>query len=280
MAWTVPPWLAAAVTGGALVLGTALESARPLRRRVAPALRRRARNLAMGAVSLLVAGPLQLLLVLPLARSVHGSGLGMLGLVELPPGLELAAALLLLDYTLWSWHWANHRVPLLWRFHAVHHADPDMDASTALRFHFGELALAALFRCAQVALVGASPSHVALSAMVLTASALFHHSNLRLPFGLERRLVHLVVTPRMHGIHHSVVREERDSNYSSVLSAWDRLHGTLRLDVPQEDVTIGLPSREDQRLLPMLARPFRRTRAPTREPLRPPTGRPTARLAP
>jgi sterol desaturase/sphingolipid hydroxylase (fatty acid hydroxylase superfamily) len=133
-------------------------------------------------------------------------------------------------------------VPWLWRFHVVHHIDRDLDASTALRFHFAELLVSLPWRAAQVVTIGVSPLAFSAWQTALLVSIMFHHSNLRLPIGVERRLVRFVVTPRMHGIHHSVVRAETDSNWSSGLTFWDRLHGTLRLDVPQDAITIGVPA--------------------------------------
>jgi sterol desaturase/sphingolipid hydroxylase (fatty acid hydroxylase superfamily) len=166
----------------------------------------------------------------------------------------------LLDYTLYLWHVLTHRVPLLWRFHLVHHVDLDLDASTALRFHFGEMALSVPYRLLQVALIGADPAAVALWQVLLVASILFHHSNVRLPAGLERVLVRVIVTPRMHGIHHSDFENETHSNWSSLLSAWDYLHGTLVLSVPQAEVAVGVPPYREPRqvtLGKMLALPFR-----------------------
>src|SRR3954463_5472354 len=139
----------------------------------------------------------------------------------------------------------THRVPALWRFHQVHHCDLDMDASTALRFHFAEMAISVPYRAAQVALIGVAPRPLSIWQTFLFVSILFHHSNLRLPLWLERRLAPLIVTPRMHGIHHSIIEEETNSNWSSGLTLWDRLHGTLRLDVPQSEIEIGVAAYRD-----------------------------------
>jgi sterol desaturase/sphingolipid hydroxylase (fatty acid hydroxylase superfamily) len=169
----------------------------------------------------------------------------------------------LLDYTLWWWHWATHRVPFLWRFHLVHHVDRDLDASTAIRFHFGELTLSIPYRILQVLLIGVDARGLWLSQTILFASILFHHSNARLPARIERLLVRLIVTPRMHGIHHSDSEEETNSNWSSLLSAWDFLHRTSRLDVPQESITIGVPAYDDPHdvtLGKILALPFQHQR--------------------
>lgn len=240
--------------GGALVVGAFgallwLERRRPLRRAVEPKLRRAARNLAFAAVT---GGVLQIAekpLVEPLAAMVERRRWGLLKRAELPLWLETTLALILLDYTLYLWHVLTHRVGWLWRFHLVHHVDLDLDASTALRFHFAEMALSVPWRAAQVVLVGVSPRSLSLWQTLLLLSILFHHSNVRLPLAFERRLNRILVTPRMHGIHHSTLREERDSNWSSGLTVWDWLHGTLRLNVPQEEIVVGVEAyREPQEL--------------------------------
>jgi sterol desaturase/sphingolipid hydroxylase (fatty acid hydroxylase superfamily) len=168
-----------------------------------------------------------------------------------------------MDLTFYWWHRANHRIPLLWRFHNIHHLDPDLDVSTAFRFHFGELAFSSAFRVAQIALIGPSLGSILVYETVFQAGTLFHHSNLRLPIPLERRLVRLIVTPRMHGIHHSHVRGETNSNYATVFSFWDRLHRTLGLNIPQDAIDIGIPGyagERDNALVNALLAPFRAQR--------------------
>ena len=124
-----------------------------------------------------------------------------------------------------------------------------------------ELLASVPWRLAQVVVIGAAPEALARWQSALFLSVLFHHSNLRLPLALERALALVMVTPRQHGIHHSVVPAEMDSNWSSLLNVWDRLHGTLRLDVPQEAITIGLPSGHESPALPfarLMTMPFER----------------------
>ena len=150
-----------------------------------------------------------------------------------------------MDYTVYWWHVATHKVPFLWRFHLVHHDDLDLDASTAIRFHFVDMAMSAPYRAAQVALLGVSPRAFRIWQSWFFFAILFHHSNMRLPRRFERRLAFMVTTPRMHGIHHSAVRDETDSNWSSGFAFWDHLHGSFRLDVPQEDIVIGVPGYRD-----------------------------------
>jgi len=235
----------------------------PLRPRVRP---RRQRLVTNGAVAL-VAGVVERLAVLPVvawtAVHVEHAGLGAAPLVPGPPWLRTVVALLVLDYTLYVWHRLNHTVPLLWRFHSVHHTDLDLDASTAVRFHAGEMVATVAVRAAQIAVAGAGPWVALAYEGVMQAATLFHHANVRLPLGLERRLQWLVVTPRMHGIHHSIEERETSSNWSVVLSIWDRLHGTLRLAGQERPPTIGLPAYRDPAELGfarLMAMPFERQR--------------------
>lgn len=148
-----------------------------------------------------------------------------------------------------SRHVLTHKVPFLWRFHQVHHVDLDLDASTALRFHALEMALSVPWRAAQVLVFGVSTKGLALWQTLTLMEILFHHSNIRLPAGLERRLCRIIVTPRMHGIHHSIVQEETDSNWSTIFSWPDYVHGTLKLNVPQDEITIGVPAYQDPKEL-------------------------------
>lgn len=159
-----------------------------------------------------------------------------------PSYIKLIVSFLILDYTNYLWHVINHKIPLLWRFHVVHHSDHDLDISTAFRFHFGELVGSVFYRGAFVLLSGVSPFNVLLYELIFEAATQFHHSNMRLPYVLEKVLCKVIVTPRMHGIHHSVVKNETDSNYSVIFSFWDRLHNTIRLNVKQDAVTIGVPA--------------------------------------
>jgi sterol desaturase/sphingolipid hydroxylase (fatty acid hydroxylase superfamily) len=187
------------------------------------------------------------------------SGFGLLQWLDLPAVAEFAIAFLLLDLTFYYWHVANHRFSLLWRIHNVHHVDPDLDVSTAFRFHFAEVALSTGFRVLQIALIGPAVLTYAIYEVAFQAGTLFHHSNIRLPEKLERRMNLALVTPRMHGIHHSQVRKETNSNFGVVFSWWDRLHRTLGLDVPQARIVIGIPgySRDDDnRLSRLFAQPF------------------------
>lgn len=245
---------------GAAAALLCVEVLRPLRQRQhEPKLRRMKRNSIVGAISAATVQLCEQPIVMPIARYAERRGWGLLPFLNLPRPLRTIAALIALDYTLYLWHIIVHRVPWLWRFHRVHHADLDLDASTAIRFHFGELVASVPWRAAQVLLIGVEPRTLQTWQRLTLMSVLFHHSNVRLPAHIERVLGYLLVTPRMHGIHHSRAPEDMDSNWSSGLSVWDRVHGTLRQDVPQDNIDIGVPALESPKevTLPrMLVAPF------------------------
>jgi sterol desaturase/sphingolipid hydroxylase (fatty acid hydroxylase superfamily) len=260
----------AAVIGGGLALFAALERRRPLRRRVESQVVRSGRNAAIGGVALVVSTLLQMALARRLSAWRERRVPGVVSLLGLPRPFDDVASFALLDYTLWIWHRANHRQPLLWRFHLVHHIDLDLDASTALRFHFGEMALSVLFRALQVALIGPTRRALSIWQDALFASILFHHSNLSLPRRCERLLALLLVTPRMHGIHHSACRDHAESNWSSLLSLWDHLHGTYRSEPSAETIVIGVPAWQEPQevtLGRMLVQPFAAQRDDWQEPV-------------
>jgi sterol desaturase/sphingolipid hydroxylase (fatty acid hydroxylase superfamily) len=234
--------LAPVVVGSAFLALTALERRRPLRRVREAKWRHVSRNIVFAGAAAATVNLLERPLVEPLANVVERRRYGLLYLYRLPRSLHVILAVVLLDYTLYLWHVLAHRVPWLWRFHLVHHVDRDLDASTALRFHAGELALSIPWRAMQIAAIGVPPDALTIWQNLLLLSILFHHSNIELPIDVERLVARVVVTPRIHGIHHSIVPEETDSNWSSGLTLWDRLHGTLRLDVPQQGITIGVPA--------------------------------------
>jgi len=250
----------ALATFGVLVY---LEIRRPLRESVESKMIRNSRNLTVAGIAAVALQLAERPVVAPLTKLVERKNWGLLKLVRLPRWLETTLAVALLDYTLYIWHVLTHRIPFLWRFHVVHHVDLDLDASTALRFHFAEMIISVAWRATQIIIIGVSPVSFAAWQAFLFPSILFHHSNVRLPIDLERKLQNLIVTPRMHGIHHSIVRQETDSNWSSGLTVWDFLHGTLKTDVPQNEIIIGVPAYREpdevilSKILPM---PFEKQR--------------------
>ncbi len=247
----------------AFLLIAALEWRRPLRRQVHGTLGRVARNLVLSLPSVLVMRAAMLPLPLAIAARAERARFGLLHALRLPRPLAAAVGVVLMDYLYYWWHVALHRDKNLWRLHQVHHTDLDMDVSTAVRFHFGEMVLTTGLYAASVPLIGLSPGVFVLFLVIFELAVQFQHSNWRLPLQLERVLNRALVTPRMHGIHHSIVQRETDANWGTVFPWWDVLHRTLRRDVPQGELTIGVPGYRDERELTvgdLLAMPFRRPR--------------------
>jgi sterol desaturase/sphingolipid hydroxylase (fatty acid hydroxylase superfamily) len=185
---------------------------------------------------------------------------GLFNRVELPAWLPVLAAVVLLDLLLYLQHVLFHSVPALLRLHAVHHADPDFDVTTGVRFHPLEILISAALKLAAVTALGAPVVAVLIFEVLLNAAAMFNHANVSLPGWLERPVRHLLVTPDMHRIHHSVRESERNSNYGFGLSVWDRWLGTYT-PAAQGELDIGLTSWRDERavatLRGVLSMPFR-----------------------
>jgi sterol desaturase/sphingolipid hydroxylase (fatty acid hydroxylase superfamily) len=252
-----------AVLAGGYALLFALERAFPLRRPKSRLLPRLEANFVVSLVAFVAV----IAVVSPVSEGALAwatrSTFGLMNWLALPPTAEFAATFLLLDLSFYYWHVANHRVPLLWRFHNAHHIDPDLDVTTAFRFHFVEVGFSAGFRLVQILAIGPALATYAIYELCFQLGTLFHHSNLRSPAAIEPILTAVIVTPRVHGIHHSRIQRETNSNFGVVFSWWDRLHGTLDLDVPQDRIVIGVPgyaSETDNRPWSCLAMPFRRQR--------------------
>jgi len=191
-------------------------------------LRHAARNLTLGVLN---AGIAAVAFATLLALATEGAaryGLGLAAWLGLGGVARLLALLLLFDAWMYAWHRLNHRAPWLWRFHRAHHSDPDVDVTTALRFHPGEIVLSAAARLLIVPLLGMRLGELLVYEAILFPVIAFHHSNVALPERWDRWLRWLIVTPGMHRVHHSDYQPETDSNYASILSVWDRLFVTLR----------------------------------------------------
>jgi sterol desaturase/sphingolipid hydroxylase (fatty acid hydroxylase superfamily) len=186
-------------------------------------------------------------------------GFGLFNLTDWPRWVEAAAAFVILDFAVWLQHVAMHRWPLLWRMHAVHHSDRDLDATTALRFHPFELIVSMLYKSAWVALLGV-PVLVALTfELWLNLNALFNHSNIKLPPRADNWLRTLLVTPDMHLVHHSFVPADQRRNYGFALTIWDRMFGTYA--AYRSEQPVGLANMQDERPAKVfwsLALPFRK----------------------
>ena len=168
--------------------------------------------------------------------------IGLLNQVAWPGWVKLVIALIVLDLAIWAQHWVSHKVPLFWRLHQVHHADRDIDVTTAIRFHPVEIGLSMLWKIVVVAALGASAFAVFLFEVILNGCAMFNHANIALPQWLDRILRLFIVTPDMHRVHHSVLRREHDSNYGFNLSIWDRLFRTYTAqpEAGHQGMTVGL----------------------------------------
>lgn len=218
-----------------------LERRFPLRERKIPKMRRlwtNAKLIPLASLSLRFALVPAMVKAAALAGKHRFGLINQLGLKTLPADI---LSFLLLDYGNYLWHRLTHRIPWLWRFHQVHHADMDMDVSTALRFHIGEMLPSVVYRGGVAALAGATPRMVLVYEIFFELANNFHHSNLKLPEKVDKKLSRIIVTPRLHGIHHSIVKQETDSNYTIVFSCWDQLHRTFQNDIPQDRINIGVP---------------------------------------
>jgi len=246
---------------GVFALMAAWEAIAP-RRQPEVGRRRWPANLALSALNTVV-----IRLAVPLgaygtAQLASAQGWGLLNLVDAPAAAELLAAVVLMDLTIYLQHRVFHAVPLLWRFHSVHHADNDFDVTTGVRFHTLSMLLSMAVKMAATLLLGASPLAVLTSEMALNLTAMFNHANVRLPLRLDRVLRWVVVTPDMHRVHHSVEPDEHGHNFGFNFPWWDRMLGSYR-DQPaagHSAMTIGLGDHQEDRrqdLLWLLALPFR-----------------------
>jgi len=242
--------------GAALGLGLALERAAP-HESVQPTWRV---NLGMWLAATLLRGVVFGGAEWRVARWTEASHFGLLQAAAAPAWAGLAATVLALDLVSYFWHRANHALPFLWRFHRVHHADPALSATTALRFHPGEILLSVPVRLAAIAALGAPVAGVVVFESVFGAMNALEHARVLLPARLERALALAVVTPALHRKHHSILQREHDSNYGTTFSVWDRIGRTLQANDPASHFPIGLTPAEtgDPRALgAMLLEPFR-----------------------
>ena len=189
-------------------------------------------------------------------------GWGLLNALAWPPSVEIVIAVVLLDFAIWAQHRVFHAVPVLWRLHRMHHTDTDFDVTTGLRFHPLELIVSMLIKFGAVALIGAPVTAVLVFEVLLNASSMFNHGNVRVPLALDRVLRWLIVTPDMHRVHHSWDPAETNSNFGFMLPWWDRLFRTYvgQPCAGHAAMTIGLREFRapgELRLDRLLSQPFR-----------------------
>ncbi len=250
---------------GLFTLFAVIEALAPRRAQSEPRGRRWLTNWGMTVLNTVTLRALAVglpLLAVGAAVDAGQNGWGILNNVDLPAWIEVIFAILFLDFAIWLQHLITHKIPILWRLHRVHHADRDIDVTTAIRFHPVEIALSMLLKIGIVYLLGPAAIAVILFEILLNGTAMFNHANMRLPLALDRMVRMVLVTPDMHRVHHSDIRAEHDSNYGFAMSIWDRLFGTY-VDQPSkghEGMTIGLQWQDDKpsRLAWSLQLPFQK----------------------
>ncbi len=250
------------VAFGAMLIVMALwELAAPRRRVEIPRVIRWTNNLALVVIDSIVVRFVFPLLAVGLAIIAEDRSWGLLQSFDIPGWLAVLIAILILDFAIYLQHVLFHAVPAFWRLHRVHHADLEFDLTTGLRFHPIEIILSMIWKMAIVAALGAPPIAVLIFEVVLNASALFNHSNVALPRGIDAILRLFIVTPDMHRVHHSVHVRETNSNFGFNVPWWDRLFGTY-IAQPRdghEGMSIGIDqfrSTDDLRIDRMLVQPF------------------------
>ncbi|MBK8438247.1 MAG: sterol desaturase family protein [Rhodobacter sp.] len=256
------PTLRLAVFLSVLAAMALWEVAAPRRRREIPRLLRWTNNLALVVLDTAVLRLAFPMLAVGLAILAEQRGWGLFNLLAVPGWLAFVASVVILDLAIYGQHVVFHAVPVLWRLHRMHHADLEFDVTTGLRFHPVEIVLSMAVKLAVVAALGPPALAVLVFEVLLNATALFSHSNVRLPAGLDRVLRWGIVTPDMHRVHHSIDRVETDSNYGFNLSVWDRLFRTYRAQPAKghDAMQIGIGqfrTRRDLWLDRMLLQPFR-----------------------
>jgi len=229
---------------GVLALMATLEMVLPKREHTQSRKSRWMTNLSLviiNSILLRFLGPVSAVLAADYALD-NGWGLLNHSPAPLPLAVEIALGVILLDLAIYAQHVASHKVPILWRFHKVHHADRDIDVTTGIRFHPIEAALSMVYKCVIILALGPLTLAVVIFEIVLNASAMFNHANIKLPKSVDAILRLIIVTPDMHRVHHSVIPSETNSNYGFFLPLWDRLFNTY-VDQPKEghkEMTIGL----------------------------------------
>ncbi|MBU2935892.1 MULTISPECIES: sterol desaturase family protein [Pacificibacter] len=235
----------------------------PRRRVEVPRLLRWSNNLALIVIDSIAVRLLFPLAAVGLAVTMQSKGWGLLNVIDLPNWFEVLLAVVLLDFAIYLQHVLFHHVPVLWRLHRMHHADIEIDVTTGLRFHPLEIVLSMAFKLVLVLVLGPAAIAVLIFEVVLNASALFNHSNIRLPKQIDAVLRLIIVTPDMHRVHHSIIPVETNSNYGFNVPWWDRLLGTYiaQPKAGHDDMLIGIELFRTRRELwidRMILQPLRR----------------------
>ena len=184
------------------------------------------RNYLLGFINVILAGLFFVQLWIFASKWADARNFGLLNIVPLPAWLRILIAVVLLDGWTFGWHWLNHRILFLWRFHRTHHTETQMDVTSAVRFHFGEIVMSGLLRVPLIILLGLKFKELLIYETLLFTVVQFHHANIRLPAALDRFVCLFIVSPGYHRVHHSTELAEANSNFSSMLTIWDRLFRT------------------------------------------------------
>ena len=219
-----------------------------------------ARNLTLAVVNAIISTLIFIVIIKNVCDWTFENQIGLLNLVDISYPYTLFLAILLIDLWQYIWHRLNHEVTFLWKFHQVHHADKEMDASTGLRFHPIEIIYSNILRLTIIPLVGIQLEQLVIYEAVLLPIILFHHSNIKFHHSLDKILRIVIVTPKMHRLHHSDIKSETDSNYASVFSIWDRVFNSYTMRPIENAFKLGLSDRytdlQWNRLSGMLMIPF------------------------
>jgi sterol desaturase/sphingolipid hydroxylase (fatty acid hydroxylase superfamily) len=253
------PTLRGLVSIACIAVVVSVEWAAPFRTPIQSRLEHVSTNLIIFGANSLIAQFLAGWAVLIWSSYVTSEGWGLLHYLHLDPVSHVVTSIIALDLAAYGIHRLYHRVPFFWRFHRAHHSDLDIDATTSLRFHFGEVIMTGGMKGLSVWALGVSPLGFVLSETITLAAGLFSHGNLRLPRGLESRLRLAIVTPTMHWIHHSRRPTEHNTNLGAVFSGWDRVFGTYYMGVRRDEIQFGLdeyPAPEDVSIVRFSRMPF------------------------
>jgi sterol desaturase/sphingolipid hydroxylase (fatty acid hydroxylase superfamily) len=259
---TYEPYIRLAAFGGVFVVMAVWEFIVPRRKQAIGRGRRWPNNLGVVVVNTLLVRIIFPTTAVGLALLAEARGFGLFNVVALPIWVGLVASVVMLDLAIYLQHVLFHAVPALWRLHRMHHADLEFDVSTGLRFHPIEILLSMLIKFAVVAALGAPALAVLIFEVLLNATSMFNHGNVRIPSSIDRVLRWLVVTPDMHRVHHSILARETNSNFGFNLPWWDRLFGTYRAQpaAGHDAMTIGIEQFREPRELRldrMLVQPLR-----------------------
>lgn len=250
------------------ILMALAETLSPKKQRQMPRHKRWVTNWALVIVNGIALRYLTPILAIGMAEVVMAKQWGLLNLLQLPFLSQIILAIVMLDLLIYFQHVVSHKVPIFWRFHRVHHVDRDIDVTTGFRFHTVEIVLSMLFKLACVFVLGAPVIAVFIFELILNGAALFNHSNVRIPFKIDRLFRWVIVTPDMHRVHHSVIPKETNSNYGFFLSIWDKLFKSYT-EQPKEghdSMVIGLAEYQNEKpssLVWSLLFPFEKNNKPT-----------------